>query len=300
MKKNSILSILVLFITAVIWGFAFPFQRIASDYLSAFWFGGIRFMVGALSLIPVVLIFEREKLSKKQWKKLLLSGAICGFILFAASALQQIGINLTGSSAKSAFITGLYMIFVPFCGIFMHKKIRAEAWMGAAAAVVGLYFVCFANGAEGMQKGDLVVLLGALFWTAHILCIDTLASDCPSLKFSLLQFVFCGIFNLIAAPFFDGALVLSPEVFTHALIPILYCGIFSVGVAYTCQVIGQRGTEPELASIILCTESIFAAIGEPIIDKKASPLSLVGYMGCALIFVGILLSQTRIFGRKKI
>lgn len=299
MKKNSIVSIFVLFVTAIIWGFAFPFQRIASEYLSAFWFNGIRFLIGAVSLIPVVLIFEREKITKQQWKKLLLTSALCGFILFAASALQQIGINMTGSSAKAAFITGLYMIFVPFCGIFMKKKIHTEAWIGAGAGVIGLYLVCFANGAESAQLGDLVVLLGALCWTAHILCIDTMASDCPSLKFSLLQFVFCGIFNFIAAPIFDGPLLLAPEVFTGALIPILYCGIGSVGIAYTCQVIGQRGTEPALASIILCTESIFAAIGEPLIDKAASPLPFVGYMGCALIFVGILLSQAKIFGRKQ-
>ncbi len=298
MKKNSILSIIVLFITAIVWGFAFPFQRIASDYIETFWFNGIRFIVGAVSLIPVVLIFEREKLSKKQWKKLIISSSLCGFILFAASALQQIGITMTGSSAKSAFITGLYMVFVPFCGIFMKKRIRAEAFIGAAAAVVGLYFVCFANGAENVHIGDLVVLVGAFFWTAHIVCIDTYASECPSLKFSLLQFVVCGILNLAVAPFFDGALVLSPEVFTNALIPILYCGIFSVGVAYTCQVIGQRGTEPALASIILCTESVFAAIGEPLIDKGATPLPAIGYMGCGLIFVGILLSQTKIFKKK--
>lgn len=295
MKKNSIVSILILFLTAIIWGFAFPFQRIVSNYMETFWFNGIRFIVGALSLIPVVLIFEKEKLDKKQWKKLLISSSVCGFILFAASALQQIGITETGSSAKSAFITGLYMIFVPFCGIFMKKRIKKEAWLGAAAAVVGLYFVCFANGAESASFGDIIVLIGAFFWTAHIVCIDNFASECPSLKFSLFQFVVCGILNLAAAPFLDGALVLTPEVVTNSIVPILYCGIFSVGVAYTCQVIGQRGTEPALASIILCTESVFAAIGEPLIDKEANMLPPLGYVGCGLIFAGILLSQLKIF-----
>lgn len=298
MKKNSIVSIIVLFITAIVWGLAFPFQKIASAYLTAFWFNGIRFIIGAISLIPVVLIFEREKMTKAQWKKTLIASAVCGTILFAASALQQIGISMSGSSAKAAFITGLYMIFVPFAGIFLGKKVRTEAWLGAVAGVVGLYFVCFANGIESAHIGDLVVFIGALFWTAHILCIDTLASECPSLKFSLFQFIFCGILNLAVAPFLDGPLSLAPEVFTSALIPILYCGIGSVGVAYTCQVIGQRGTEPALASIILCTESIFAAIGEPIIDKSATPLPPLGYMGCGLIFVGILLSQAKLFKKK--
>ncbi len=295
MKKNSIVSIIVLFITAIVWGLAFPFQNIASEYLSAFWFNGIRFILGAISLIPVVLIFERKKMTRAQWKKTLIASAVCGTILFAASALQQIGISMSGSSAKAAFITGLYMIFVPFAGIFLGKKIRTEAWLGATAGVIGLYFVCFSNGIESAHLGDLVVFIGALFWTAHILCIDTLASECPSLKFSLFQFIFCGVLNLAVAPILDGPLTIAPEVFTSALVPILYCGIGSVGVAYTCQVIGQRGTEPALASIILCTESIFAAIGEPIIDKGATPLPALGYMGCALIFAGILLSQAKIF-----
>ena len=228
MKKNSIVSILILFVTAVVWGFAFPFQNMVSDYMSTFWFNGIRFIVGALSLIPVVLIFEKEKLDKKQWKKLLISSSLCGFILFAASALQQIGITFTDSSAMSAFITGLYMVFVPFCGIFMKKCIKKESWIGAATAVIGLYFVCFANGIERDAKdgdillvGALVLLIGAFFWTAHIVCIDNFASECPSLKFSLFQFVACGILNLAVAPFLDGALVLTPEVVTNTIVPIL-------------------------------------------------------------------------------
>ena len=295
MKKNSILSIIVLFITAIVWGLAFPFQNMVPEEISAFWFNGIRFIIGAISLVPVVLVFERKKASKAEWKKTLIAGAICGTILFAASALQQIGIQMTNSSAKAAFITGLYMILVPFAGIFLGKKVRPEAWLGAATGVAGLYFVCFSGGIENAHIGDLVVFIGALFWTAHILCIDMLASECPPLKFSLVQFIFCGILNLVVAPLLSGPLNVSPEVFSAAVIPILYCGIFSVGVAYTCQVIGQRGTEPALASIILCCESIFAAIGEPIIDKSATPLPLLGYMGCALIFVGILLSQSKIF-----
>ena len=135
MKKNSILSIIVLFITAIVWGLAFPFQNMVPEEISAFWFNGIRFIIGAISLVPVVLVFERKKASKAEWKKTLIAGAICGTILFAASALQQIGIQMTNSSAKAAFITGLYMILVPFAGIFLGKKVRPEAWLGAATGV---------------------------------------------------------------------------------------------------------------------------------------------------------------------
>ena len=311
MKKNNITSILVLFVTAIVWGFAFPFQNIASEYITTFWFNGIRFLIGAISLVPVVLIFEREKLTGKQWKKLIVSSSLCGILLFAASALQQVGISMSGSSAKTAFITGLYMVFVPFCGIFMKKHIRPEAWIGAAVAVIGLYFVCFTNGFENVNIGDMITLIGAFVWTAHIVCIDMFASGCPSLKFSLFQFIACGIFNIAVAPFSEGALALDSTAVANLIIPILYCGIGSVGVAYTCQVIGQRGTEPALASIILCTESIFAAIGEmPIYYlmaalgfgdsiTKPSPLPVLGYMGCGLIFIGILLAQAKFFKTKK-
>ena len=239
---------------------------------------------------------------------MILSGSLCGTILFSASALQQAGIIMSGSSAKAAFITGLYMVFVPFCGIFMKKSIRPEAFIGAAAAVVGLYFVCCTNGIHSIVLGDAIVLIGAFFWTAHIVCIDKFANECPSLKFSLIQFIVCGAINLAVAPFFEGEF-LGGAAIGDVIVPILYCGIFSVGVAYTCQVIGQRGTEPALASIILCSESIFAALGEmPIFylmvslgfnTKKPESLTGLVYFGCALIFLGIIISQTKIFKIKE-
>ena len=179
----------------------------------------------------------------------------------------------------------------------MNKRVRAEAWMGAAVAVVGLYFVSFANGISAIDIGDLVVLFGAFFWTAHIVCIDSLAGALPALKFSLIQFVVCGILNLVCAPIFESNIVVSVTTISTALIPLLYCGICSVGVAYTCQVIGQRGTEPALASIILCTESVFAAVGGWLLRDEM--LGIKGYIGCALIFIGILLSQAKIFKNKK-
>ncbi len=298
MKRNSIFSILMLFLTAIIWGFAFPFQADGGVVLGTFWFNGIRFVIGAASLIPVVLIFERKRTDKAEWKKLLIYGSLIGTILFIASALQQFGIFLSGNSSKAGFITGLYMVFVPFCGIFMRKRIRIEAWLGACLAVVGLYFVSFASGVSKVDVGDLVVLFGAFFWTAHIVCIDTLAADISPIKFSLIQFVVCGTLNLIAAPIFESNVTVSAETLSIALIPLLYCGIFSVGVAYTCQVIGQRGTEPALASIILCTVSVFAAVGGWMI--RGESLDGKGYAGCALIFIGILLSQAKIFKNKKV
>lgn len=297
MKKNSISSILTLFLTAIIWGFAFPFQADGGEVLGTFWFNGIRFFIGAISLLPVIFIFERRKPDRAEWKRLLLIGSLCGVILYIASALQQFGIYLSGNSSKAGFITGLYMVFVPFCGIFMNKRITVEAWMGALVAVVGLYFVSFANGASAVDIGDLVVLFGAFFWTAHIVCIDSLAGSISPLRFSLIQFIVCGILNIVLAPIFESNVVVSTETVSVALIPLLYCGIFSVGVAYTCQVLGQRGTEPALSSIILCTESVFAAVGGWLIRSEV--LGVKGYFGCALIFAGILLSQAKIISKNK-
>ena len=163
MKKSQLKYILVLFLTAIIWGFAFPFQLQGGNALGAFWFNAIRYAIGALSLVPVILIFERERRDAAKLRRTLCGGAACGVILFAATTLQQLGMQATQSSAKTGFITGLYMVFVPFCGIFMHRRVRPEAWMGAAVAVLGLYFVSFQSGDTAFQPGDLITLAGALF-----------------------------------------------------------------------------------------------------------------------------------------
>jgi drug/metabolite transporter (DMT)-like permease len=295
MKKSQTKYILILFLTAIIWGFAFPFQLQGGNALGAFWFNAIRYAIGALSLVPVILIFEREGRDAAKLRRTLGGGAVCGVILFAATTLQQLGMQATQSSAKTGFITGLYMIFVPFCGIFMHRRVRPEAWLGAAVAVLGLYFVSFQSGDTAFQPGDLITLAGALFWTAHIVAIDKLSPNTSAIKFSMAQFVVCGALCVIFALAFRETV--SSELIRTAAVPLLYCGIMSSGVAYTCQVIGQRGTEPALASIILCTESVFSAVGAFFILHEN--LGVRGYIGCALMFVGIILSQLNVFKSKK-
>lgn len=295
MKRNQLKYILVLFLTAVIWGFAFPFQLQGGNALGAFWFNAIRYAIGVLSLVPVVLIFEREPCDAARLRRTLLGGAVCGAVLFAATTLQQFGMLATQSASKSGFITGLYMVFVPFCGIFMHRRIRPEAWLGAVVAVVGLYFVSFQSGDASFQLGDLITLAGALFWTAHIIAIDKLSPNTDAIKFSMAQFVVCGALCAVFALLFREQI--SVSLIAAAGVPLLYCGILSAGVAYTCQVIGQRGTEPALASIILCTESVFSAVGAFLILHEN--LGVRGYIGCALMFAGIILSQLQIFKGKK-
>lgn len=295
MKKNSMTSILILFLTAIIWGFAFPFQLQGGNALGAFWFNCIRYFIGVASLIPVILIFEREPHDTAKLRRTVGSGALCGVILFVATTLQQLGMQATQSAGTTGFITGLYMVLVPFCGVFMHRRIRIEAWLGALVAVVGLYFVSFQSGGAAFQVGDLITLCGALFWTAHIVAIDKFADGTSPIKFSLSQFVSCGILCGIFALILREPI--GFDLICEGTVPLLYCGIMSVGVAYTCQVIGQRGTEPALASIILCTESVFSAVGGWLILKEN--LGLRGYLGCALMFAGIILSQLKIFKTKE-
>lgn len=294
MKKSSLKYSLILFLTAIIWGFAFPFQLQGGNALGAFWFNAIRYAIGALSLVPVVLLFERAHCGAEKLRRTLGGGAICGVILFAATTLQQFGMQATQSAAKCGFITGLYMIFVPFCGVFMRRRIRPEAWLGAAVALIGLYFVSFQGGAASFQKGDLITLVGALFWTAHIVAIDKLSPDTDAIKFSMAQFIVCGALCLVSALLLREQV--GVELIRAATVPLLYCGVMSSGVAYTCQIIGQRGTEPTHASIILCTESVFSAVGGFVILHEN--LGARGYIGCALMFAGILLSQAQLFKKK--
>jgi drug/metabolite transporter (DMT)-like permease len=161
--------------------------------------------------------------------------------------------------------------------------------------VLGLYFVSFQSGDTAFQPGDLITFAGALFWTAHIVAIDKLSPNTSAIKFSMAQFVVCGALCVIFALAFRETV--SSELIRTAAVPLLYCGIMSSGVAYTCQVIGQRGTEPALASIILCTESVFSAVGAFFILHEN--LGVRGYIGCALMFVGIILSQLNVFKSKK-
>lgn len=293
---------LLLSVTAMIWGFAFIAQLLGSD-LPAFLFNGTRFLLGSLSLIPVILIFERGKTDKNKMKTTLIVGIVAGVVLCVASNLQQFGVNITGSAAKSGFITGMYMIFVPIAGIFMKKKTTVNVWIGAVVALIGLYILSFPEGVTSVGIGDLILLCGAVFWTAHIIIIDNFGNKIYSLRFSMIQFITCALINIVLVIFtdsFDLKLLLDTKY------PILYAGLMSVGVAYTLQVIGQKNAEPTVASIVLSTESVFSAVGEAIFFTfimvgydKYKPLNPIGYIGCIIMFCGITITQFT-FKRKKL
>ncbi|MDR1409703.1 MAG: DMT family transporter [Oscillospiraceae bacterium] len=287
-KHNQFAATVCLFITALIWGFAFVAQREGTKTMGPFTFNGIRFVLGALALIPVALLFEKGKSGKTERRRTLIAGVIGGTVLCFASNLQQLGIDWTQSAARSGFITGLYMIFVPLAGIFLKRKTTKFTWIGAVFALGGLYALSIGeNGVESL-KGDIVLLIGAVFWAAHILVIDGFAARVRPLRFSMTQFWVCALESLVIAASTED---ITPAGLAGGAMPIFYCGLLSVGVAYTLQVVSQRHIEPARASVIFSTETLFSALGEMLILREF--LAPTGYIGCALIFVGILLAQVR-------
>ncbi len=293
--KKKFLSAGLCLIAAVVWGSAFKVQEIASenaDKIDAFFFGGIRFLLGGLILIPLWFVFEREKdltpeIKSKKHKSTIIYGIITGAVLFVASALQQFGIQLTGESGKAGFITGMYLIFVPIASFIIFKqKASPLVWGAVAFSFVGLYFLCLNGGSFSIQLGDILVFLCALFFTAHIIVIDRFIGRVSALRYSSAQFITVGVLNLIAGAIFGH---ITLEGFVAVLFPIIYCGVMSTGVAYTCQIIGQKFTPPAIAALLFSTEGLFSVIFESIIEKRIPSGTMI--LGCALMFIGIILSQ---------
>lgn len=293
--KEKIKSTSLLFFTAIIWGFAFVAQTEGAEFLGAFAFNGIRFILGACSLIPVVIIFDRKnKITDK--KSALVASCLAGTALFVASNLQQKGVELTDSAGLSGFITGLYIVLVPLIRFIMGKKTSLFTFIGAIFALIGLFLLCVKeNNKFSFGTGELMLLGCAFMFAIHILVVDKFVKDLSPLKFSMLQFFVCGGLSLVCALLFEDITFVSVK---SASAPILYCGIMSVGVAYTCQVIGQKNADPTFASIVFSTESVFSAIGGALILHEM--MTGRGYLGCVLIFIGIILSQISINDIKKI
>ncbi len=286
MKK--VRSTIFLVLTAMIWGLAFVAQRVGADYLRPFTFNGIRFTMGVLSLIPVILIFERDGADSRRRSATVKYGILAGLVLFAASNLQQYGVELTGSAGKSGFITGLYTVLVPLIYFIFGRKTGVLVWLGAFVTVGGLYLLCGVGSSEPFGAGDLVLIIGAVLWALHIIVLDRYANEVSPLKFSAMQFTVCAVLSLAAAFLFERG-DFSVEYVKQAIVPLLYGGVGSVGVAYTCQLLGQKDAEPTFAAIILSTEAVFSAVGAALILKEY--MGFAGYVGCAMIFAGIILSQ---------
>jgi len=282
MKAN-----LLLLLAAIIWGFAFVAQRVGMDYIGPFAFNGIRFALGSLSLVPLILFYKNKSTSIRSESsgiKCWQVGCLAGIILFIAASLQQIGLIYT-TAGKSAFITCLYIVLVPIAGIFLNQRITASTWLGSMLAIFGLYFLSVKESFT-ISYGDLLELIGAFFWTAHILLIDRFSCRVDTLKLAFFQFITCAVLSLGVALWME---TITLEAVIQAAIPLLYGGLCSVGVAYTLQIIGQKQASPSHAAIILSMETVFAAIGGYFILEEH--LGLRELSGCALMMTGMLLSQ---------
>ena len=296
MNRTVVRHSLLLLLTAAIWGFAFVAQSVGMDYVGPFTFTAVRSVIGGVVLLPFIAFRDRKnKLDNEAQKQknhdLLMGGILCGILLFIASNLQQIGIQYT-TVGKSGFVTAMYIVLVPVLGIFLHKKTGWQIWTSVGIAVVGMYFLCMTEGSFVMERGDVLTLLCALAFSFQILAVDYFAPRVDGVKLACIQFFTCGIFS--AVPMFVMEQP-QPEKILAAWLPILYAGVLSNGVAYTLQIIAQRGMNPTVASLLMSMESVFSVLaGFIILHQKLSSRELAG---CALMFTAIILVQLR-FNKK--
>ena len=285
MNKKQIRANFLLFLTALIWGFAFSAQRFGAQYLKPFWFNGIRFALGSISLVPLIVYRKKQKNTvQNSTKYLFVAGILCGICMFAGASLQQIGI-VTTTAGKAGFVTGLYVVLVPVIGLLMGRKTGRMTWLAVIIAVLGLYLLTVTENFT-IGKGDLIVLAGSLFWAFHILIIDHFSQKTDPLELSSLQFAVCSFLSLVIALFMEQ---ISAGAVKNAMIPILYGGLCSVGIAYTLQVVAQKDAEPSQASLILCLETVFSVLGGMLLLKEE--MTLRNVCGCVLMFVAIVIAQ---------
>lgn len=284
---NQLRGSMLLLLTSMIWGAAFVAQSAGMDYIGPFTFNGLRMLMGAAVLLPFLLKRRTGTPAAASERKTLLTGGIlCGIALFIGSTLQQIGIVDT-TAGKAGFITAMYVVLVPMMGVFAGHKQPWLVWLGVALSAVGMYFLCV-HESLSLNQGDLMVLAGAVGFSFHILLIDRYSAHVDGVKLSCLQFFVAGVLGLVCMFLFETPQI--SQIFA-AWLPLLYAGVFSCGVAYTLQILGQRDTDPAIASMILCLEAVFSVIFSWFLLGER--LSAREIFGCVLIFAAILLAQLK-------
>lgn len=289
--NRSLVADALLTLAALIWGCAFVAQRLGMEHVGPFAFNGARFALGALALIPLFLRLRRGEGPAQIAPPLgmLRSGLLLGLVLFAGATLQQAGLVFT-TAGKAGFITGLYVVMVPLLGLFLRQRPGWGTWLGAFLAAVGLYLLSI-NENFSIDFGDLLVLVGAIFWAGHVLFVGWLTPGLTAgqaVQLSCIQFVTCSVLSLATSFLFEHTTAAG---LSGALWPILYGGFMSVGVAFTLQVVAQRDARPAHAAIILSLEAVFAAAAGWLILDETLPLR--AFIGCGLMLAGMLLSQLK-------
>lgn len=284
MPRQALRADLLMLLTAMIWGAAFVAQRAGMEAIGPFLFTGLRFAMGALVLLP--LFFWKPAGAKHEpFNRGLLAGGIAmGLALTLGINLQQVGLLFT-SVTNSGFITGLYVIIVPLLGLALGHKTGLGTWLGASLAVVGMFLLSVGDNFQ-VASGDWLQLAGAFVWGVHVLLVGFFASRHDAIRLAVIQFITCAVVSLILAAVleeirFDAILQAGPA--------LLYGGLIAVGIGYTLQVVAQQHAIPSHAAIILSLEAVFAAIAGAVFLSEE--LALKGYIGCALMFAGMLLAQ---------
>ena len=275
---------LLLLLTAVIWGFAFTAQSLGGGAMGAYSFNTLRYVIGFLVLQPVV--FKMSGTLRPD-RNTLIGGILCGICLGIASSLQQVGILLT-TPGKAGFLTAFYMVLVAVFGFFLKKKTDKTTWIAVILGVVGLWLICIPKGENlGINKGDLLCILCAFCFAVHILVIDTFIQKADAVKMAAIQFLTAALVAGIC--WFLSGEVLTFAMLKDGLLPLLYVGLLSTGAAYTLQIVGQEGVEPAIASLFMSLESVFSLLGEAIFMG----LSITGreFLGCVIMFAAILVTQ---------
>ena len=285
--KRAVRGEWLMLLTALIWGTGFVAQRQGMAFVGPFTFIAARFLLGGLALVPLLYLTRTLPLKPSQVsaKAIWLPATLaCGAALFTAASLQQFGL-VTTSAGKGGFITALYIVIVPILGLLLKKTVRLVVWLAVVLATVGLYLLTITSGAA-ISQGDLTVLAGAFVWAAHILLIDHFSERVPGLLIACGQFLVTGVLGLIAALLFEDI------VFANLIAgggTILYAGLVVVSLAYTLQVLGQKGVNPSIAALILSLESVFAVLAGAIL--LAERLTAREWLGCALMLAAVVMTQ---------
>ena len=283
--KNELRACGLLLLTAAIWGFAMATQRAGAEYLSPFTFNACRFTLGALFILPLMLR-ENKKTASPLKKSELWPGLLLAAVLFLASLLQQTGLG-GAEAGKAGFLTALYVVLVPVLGVLMGKKTRALTWLSLLIALPALYLLCVPAGETFSLAGaDAVLLAGAVFWALHILLTDHFVLTVAPIKLCMVQFSAGAVCNWACA------LLMEPvtwDALSHALWPVLYCGVLSTGAGYLLQTVGQKGCRPAFAALIMSLESVFCVIAGALLLGER--MSARGYIGCGLMLLAVITAQ---------
>lgn len=284
MRSQALRADILMLITAAIWGAAFVAQRLGMDAIGPFLYTGLRFALGALVLLPLLYLLPRGEHHEPMNRGLLLGGVLMGLALSLGINLQQVGLLFT-SVTNSGFITGLYVIIVPLLGLLLGHRTGMGTWIGALLAVGGMFLLSVGDNFQ-VARGDWLQLAGAVVWGVHVLLVGFFASRHDPVRLAILQFITCAVISLALALVLED---IRLDAIVSAGPAILYGGVIAVAIGYTLQVVAQKHAIASHAAIILSLEAVFAAIAGALMLRES--LHARGYLGCALMFVGMLVAQ---------